>query len=67
MNGAFEPCSALPEAHHLAALTGAAALASACCCPPLPPLQAYPGVPIYVRALDMQHAAALEEAGAPPA
>ncbi|PRW56322.1 K(+) efflux antiporter chloroplastic [Chlorella sorokiniana] len=26
--------------------------------------QAYPGVPIYVRALDMQHAAALQEAGA---
>ena len=25
--------------------------------------QAYPGVPIYVRALDMQHAAALQEAG----
>lgn len=25
--------------------------------------EAYPGVPIYVRALDMQHAAALKEAG----
>ena len=30
---------------------------------PSHPRQAYPGVPIYVRALDMQHAAALQEAG----
>jgi hypothetical protein len=28
--------------------------------------EAYPGVPIYVRALDMQHAAALKEAGECP-
>ncbi len=27
--------------------------------------EAYPGVPIYVRALDLQHAAALKEAGEP--
>lgn len=34
--------------------------------PTFPPLffrQAFPGVPIYVRALDMQHTAALQEAG----
>ena len=37
-----------------------------CLPPPIPSWQAYPGVPIYVRALDMAHAAALQEAGAAP-